>query len=101
LFPRTPKNALAAPELAQEEGSAEILRMWARKDWSRLQVSLFTHHHDPAVWGIAFADAMRHVAKAYALNGKLAENDALVRIKQTFDAEWGAPTDLPEGRLKS
>jgi hypothetical protein len=101
LFPRTPKNALATPELAQEEGSAEILRMLVRKDWSRLQVSLFTHHHDPAVWGIAFADAMRHVAKAYALNGKLAENDALVRIKQTFDAEWGAPTDLPEGRLKS
>ena len=100
MFSRTPKNSLAAPELAQEEGSAEILRMWVRKDWSRLQVSLTTHHHDPAVWGIALADAMRHVAKAYALNGKLAENDALVRIKQTFDAEWGAPTDLREGRFK-
>jgi cell division protein FtsL len=101
LFSRIPKNSLATPELAKEEGSAEILRMWVRKDWSRLQVSLATHHDDPAVWGIALADAMRHVAKAYALNGARSENDALVRMKQTFDAEWNAPTDLPEGSLKS
>jgi hypothetical protein len=100
LFSRTPKNALAAPELAKEESSAEILRMWVREDWSKLQVSLRTHNDDPAVWGIALADAMRHVAKAYALKGKISENNALVRIKQVFDAEWGAPTDLPEGRLK-
>ena len=100
MFSRTPKNALETPQLAQEDGSTEILRMWVRKDWSRMQVSLFTHHHDPAAWGIAFADAIRHVAKAYALNGKISENDALVRIKQMFDAEWGAPTVWPEGRLK-
>jgi hypothetical protein len=100
LFSRTPKNALATPELAKEEGSAEILRMWVRKDWSRLQVSLTIHHDNPAVWGIALADAMRHVAKAYALKGAMSENDALVKIKRVFDAEWGAPTDFPEGRLK-
>jgi hypothetical protein len=29
-----------------------------------------------------------------------AQTVTLVRIKQTFDAEWGAPTDMPEGRLK-
>jgi hypothetical protein len=100
LFLRTPKNALAPPELAKEEGSAEILRMWVREDWSLLQVSLATHHRDPAVWGIALADAVRHVAKAYALKGAISENSALVRIKQAFDAEWGSPTDFPEGRLK-
>ncbi len=74
--------------------------MWVRKDWSRLQVSLITYHDDPAVWGVALADAMRHVAKAYALNGALSENDALVRIKQVFDAEWNGTTELPEGRLE-
>ena len=100
MFLRAPKNALAPPELAKEEGSAEVLRMWVCKDWNRLQVSLVTHHHDPAVWGIALADAMRHAAKAYALKGAISENDALSRIKQAFDAEWGAPTVWPEGRLK-
>ena len=99
MFSRIPKQTLAPPDLAKEEGSAEILRMWVRKDWSRLQVSLSTHHDDPAVWGIALADVVRHAAKAYALKGAMSENAALHRIKQVFDAEWGTPSDLPEGRL--
>jgi Domain of unknown function (DUF5076) len=101
LFSRTMKNALTPPELAKEAGSAEVLRVWVRKDWSQMQVALTTHHEDPAVWGIALADAVRHVAKAYALSGFVSENEALDRIKLTFDAEWSAPTDSPEGRLKA
>ena len=67
-----------------------------------LQVSLITHHDDPAVWGIALADAIASCCKSVtALNGAISENNALVRMKQTFDAEWGAPTDLPEGRLRT
>ena len=62
-------------------------------------MSLSVHHSDPSVWGVALADIARHVAKAYALEAAIPENDVLRRIKQFIDAEWGMPTDLPEGHL--
>jgi hypothetical protein len=65
-----------------------------------MAVALETNHPDPSVWGIALVDIARHAAKAYALNGAISESDALVRIKQLFDAEWSSPTELPEGKLQ-
>lgn len=65
-----------------------------------MQVSLLTHNPDPHAWGIALVDIARHAAKAYALSGQFSENEALQKINQVFDAEWDAPTDFPEGRLK-
>jgi hypothetical protein len=97
---KTSKQQLAPPPLANERDASEVLRAWILPDWSRMQVALQTQHDDPAVWGILLADVARHAAKAYELNGKYSENDALRRIRQVFDAEWSSPTELPEGFLR-
>jgi hypothetical protein len=94
------KQQLAPPPLADQRDAAEALRVWVLPDWSRMQVALQTRHDDPSLWGILLADVARHAAKAYALNGKCSENDALRRIREVFDAEWSSPTDLPEGFLR-
>jgi len=100
MFGRSKLNSLEPPALASDKSAREVLRMWVRPEWSRMQVALSTNHPDPAVWGIALVDIARHVAKAYELAGTVPENEALRRIKQLIDAEWTAPTDMPEGRLR-
>ena len=100
MFGKTNRNSLEPPLLAGDKSAQEILRVWVAPEWAQMQVALLTHHSDPAVWGVALVDIARHVAKAYELAGSLSENDALSRIRQVFDAEWSAPTDLPEGKLR-
>jgi len=100
MFGSRKPNALEPPDLATERESREILRVWVRPGWSKMSVALLPDSRDPSLWGIALVDIARHVAKAYALDGVASENDALARIKQVFDAEWGAPTEMPEGRLR-
>ena len=100
MFGKSDRNALEPPALASDKSAREVLRVWVKPEWSQMQVALLTNHSDPAVWGIALADIARHVAKAYELSGTVPENEALSRIKQLIDAEWTAPTDMPEGKLR-
>jgi hypothetical protein len=100
VFTKRQRNALDPPALASAPEAREILRVWVTPQWQRMEVALTLGHSDPSVWGIALADIARHAAKAYALNSKMSENEALTRIKQVFDAEWSSPTELPEGRLR-
>jgi hypothetical protein len=100
MFGRKRDPGLNPPDLAKQVDSVEILRLWVTPQWEKLQVSLLTHHPDPSVWGIALVDIARHVARAYSLQNGLFEADALDRIRQVFDAEWTAPTELPEGGLR-
>jgi hypothetical protein len=99
MFSKIPKSALAPPHLSKDDAATEVLRVWVTPDWGQVQMSVLTHHENPAAWGLALVDIARHVAKAYALKGQMTENEALERIKQLFDAEWKTPTDIPEGRL--
>ena len=50
---------------------------------------------DPALFGMALVDAVRHGAKAYAQAVNIPEEDALARIWEGFDAERANPTDTP------
>jgi Domain of unknown function (DUF5076) len=68
--------------------------------YPREHEALQTDQADPAAWGILLADIARHAAKAYALNGVYAEDEALHRIRQVFYAEWSAPTDVAEGFIR-
>lgn len=78
------------------EESREFLRMWNREGG---EVTCFIDpgaiHPDPAVFGIAMVDAVRHGAKAYARAVGISEAQALARIWDGFDAERGHPTDQP------
>jgi Domain of unknown function (DUF5076) len=97
---RKKQLSLDPPPLASSEGAREILRLWVAPEWSSMQVSLLPNNPDPAVWGIALVDVARHAAKGYALDTGMSEDEALRRIRQVFDAEWSAATDMPEGRIR-
>lgn len=99
MFKKRDRNSLDPPALASQAEAREVLRVWITPEWSKMQVALLTHAPDPATWGIVLADIARHVAKAYELAGTVPENEALSRIKKLLDAEWNAPTDMPEGKL--
>jgi hypothetical protein len=84
---------LAKPPIALEKGAVEILRVWGGKNLPQ-QCSLNTTWDDPGAWGLLLADIARHAAKAYTISIGMAEQKALSRMKQLFDAEWNNPTDL-------
>ena len=56
-------------------------------------MSLRRAFDDPEAWGMLIADVARHVARIYAKESPLSEDEALERIRSMFDAEMDAPTD--------
>ena len=88
------KNSLSAPPLADENVDAvEVLRVWAAPG-SPQQLSLRTTWKDAGAWGLMLVDIARHVAKAYASEGRNAA-EVLARIRELWDAEWSKSTDDP------
>ena len=49
---------------------------------------------EPDMWGLLLGDIARHAARAYARESDYAEDEALSRIIDMFDAEIARPTDL-------
>ena len=94
MFSRS-NNELEKPPVSREKGAFEILRVWGGKNLPQ-QYALNTTWDDPGAWGLLLVDVARHAAKAYASTGGINEQEALSRIKQLLDAEWGSPTDDPE-----
>ena len=88
-------NELDKPPVAREKRAAEILRVWSGDNLPQ-QYSLRTTWDDPGAWGLLLVDIARHAAKAYSEAGAMTESAALSRIRELFDAEWSAPTDVPE-----
>jgi len=89
------KNALEPPPIAQGNPQAvEVLRVWAAPG-SPQQLSLRTTWKDEGAWGLLLVDVARHVAQAYANEGKDARA-VLVRIRELLDAEWAESTDEPQ-----
>ena len=84
---------LDPPPIAESDPDAqEVLRVWAAPG-SAQQVTLRTTWKDPGAWGLMLVDIANHAANAYEDEG----NDrqiVLARIRQLFDAEWSAPTDV-------
>jgi hypothetical protein len=75
--------------------AVEIMRLWVVRGQGQ-HISL-RHNvwEDPAAWGMMLVDIARHVAKAYAAEGK-SESAVLGRIYQGFTAEVKSPTDTPK-----
>ena len=78
------------------ENSREFLRMWAQPDGP---VTCFIDPSaigaDPAIFGMAVVDALRHGALAYAQAVGIGEDQAFARIMEGFAAEMNHPTDEP------
>lgn len=85
-------DALNAPPTALEHGGTEVLR--AAIVQGGLHVSLRRAFDDPEAWGMLIADVARHVARIYAAESDLPEETTIERIRNIFDAEMDAPTDV-------
>jgi len=76
--------------------SREFVRLWARSDGA---VTCFVNPvpigADPAGFGIAMVDCVRHGAEAYARALNIPPEDALARIWEGFDAERTHPSEPP------
>ena len=79
------------PPAALEQGGVEVLRA-AIVDGG-LHVSIRRAFDDPEAWGMLIADIARHVARIYATETKMSEDDVLERVRNIFEAEMDAPTD--------
>ena len=96
MFGKRPKGReIEPPPIASTNADAvEILRTWAAPD-SPTQIALRTTWKDPGAWGLMLVDVARHAANAYEREGRN-RSEVLARIRDLFDAEWAAPTDIPK-----
>ena len=84
-------DPLPIPDAVRDRSDArEILRVWVSN--SRQHFSLHTTWEDPAAWGLMLADLARHVANAYAREGKNRE-ESLRTILELLEKELEHPTD--------
>jgi hypothetical protein len=83
---------LKVPPTALEKGGTEVLRA-AIVDGG-LHVSLRRAFDDPEAWGMLMADLARHVARIYATEMNMREEETLARVRGIFESEMDAPTDL-------
>jgi Domain of unknown function (DUF5076) len=84
-------DALHIPPSALEHGGVEVLRAVIVEN--ALHVSLRRAFDDPEAWGMLIADIARHVARVYATEDNIREEQTLERIRNLFNAEMDAPTD--------
>src|SRR5437667_8243098 len=84
-------DALHVPPTALEHGGVEVLRA-AIVDGG-LHVSLRRAFDDPEAWGMLIADIARHIARIYAKESTMSEDDVLNRVRTIFESEMDAPSD--------
>jgi hypothetical protein len=89
---RGPLNQLGIPPDAQELGGDEILRAFIVD--RGLSISIQRAFDEPATWGLLLVDLARHVARIFAAESDVTEDEALREIRAMLDAEWDRPTDL-------
>lgn len=84
-------DALHVPPAALEQGGVEVLRAIIVE--GALHVSLRRAFDEPDVWGMLIADVARHIARIYAKETAMNEEQALDRVLAIFQAEMDNPTD--------
>jgi hypothetical protein len=89
---KAPLNQLGVPPDAQELGGDEILRAFIVD--RGLSISIQRAFDEPATWGLLLVDLARHVARIFAAEADVTEDEALREIRAMLDAEWDRPTDL-------
>lgn len=84
-------DALHIPPAVLEQGGVEILRAIIVD--GALHVSLRRAFDDPDPWGMLIADVTRHIARIYANESALTEDQVIDRVRSIYAAEMGNPTD--------
>lgn len=87
------KGELPVPAaILTAKSAAEIARIWVvdGQQYVALNAGIW---RDPEAWGLMLVDFAHHIARAYQQTGGPSSEEALMRIRRAFDAEWSAPTD--------
>jgi hypothetical protein len=84
-------DALHIPPAAMEQGGVEVLRAVIVD--GGLHVSLRRAFDDAKAWGMLIADVTRHIARIYAKENVMSEDQVIERIRSIYDAEMDAPSD--------
>ena len=84
-------DALHVPPAALDLGGVEVLRAVIVD--GGLHVSLRRAFDDPEAWGMLIADIARHIARIYAKESAMSEDQVLERVRAIFEAEMDAPSD--------
>ncbi|MDR3402588.1 MAG: DUF5076 domain-containing protein [Chthoniobacter sp.] len=93
------QNALKIPHTIEGDPKAiEIARIWAAHGGQHVHIRTGIWS-DAGNWGIMLSDFAKHIANAYEEDGRGDYFEVLARIRQVFDAEWDAPTEIPTGKL--
>ena len=85
-------DALHVPPAVLEQGGFEVLRAVIVD--GALHVSMRRSFEEPEHWGALIADVARHVARLYAKETALTEEQVVERVVAMFLAEIDSPTDI-------
>ena len=84
-------DALHIPPAVLEQGGVEVLRAVIVD--GALHVSLRRAFDDPDPWGMLIADVTRHIARIYANESALTQDQVIDRVRSIYEAEMDNPTD--------
>jgi hypothetical protein len=84
-------EALHVPPEAMDRGGVEVLRAVIVD--GELHVSLRRAFDEADAWGMLIADVTRHVARIYAKESALSEDQVIERVRSIYDVELDEPTD--------
>jgi hypothetical protein len=84
-------DALNLPPQIRNKPASEVMRAAVMN--GELHISLRRGFADPAAWGLLFVEAARHVARAYAHEKMFTPEDALERIRATFEDAIRQPAE--------
>ena len=84
-------SELKLPPQIRNKPANEVMRAAVLN--GELHISLRRGFADPAAWGLLFVEAARHVARAYAHEKMFTPEDALERIRQTFEDAIRQPAE--------
>lgn len=84
-------DALHIPPVALEQGGVEVLRAVIID--GALHVSLRRAFDDPEAWGMLIADVTRHIARIYANESDLSQDQVIERVRSIYEAEMDSPSD--------
>ncbi|MAQ18973.1 MAG: hypothetical protein CMN30_29770 [Sandaracinus sp.] len=93
------ENELEVPQaIIADSRARELARVWGGASGMTVALNLDAWP-DPATWGVALADLVRHLANGYAQARGLDSEASARAIRDAFDAEWHHPTDSVKGNL--
>jgi hypothetical protein len=87
------------PDVMGRDDAVEILRAFVVD--GGLSIAFTRAFEEPDMWGLLLVDIARHAARAYARESACAEDEALTRIVDMFEAEIARPTDLGDTAPRS